>query len=113
MKTVYWYEKATEQGNTDAESMLANAQLKLKASGGDAAAQAELGWMYYDGDGVSKDLEKALYWFEKSAEKWKCRGSVYLVIFTIMEMEFQRILRKHFIGIRKWRSEDFRRLRIC
>ena len=39
------------------------------AENGDANAQFKLGDMYADGDGVSKDREKAFYWWEKAAEQ--------------------------------------------
>ena len=32
-------------------------------------AQFRLGSLYYNGDGVERNLEKAKYWFEKSAEQ--------------------------------------------
>ncbi len=37
------------------------------AEGGHAEAQYRLGWCYQYGFGVSKDLEKARYWFGKAA----------------------------------------------
>ena len=43
----YWYQKAAEQGDTE--------------------AQMELGKCYYNGKGISQDIEKALLWYEKSA----------------------------------------------
>jgi hypothetical protein len=41
----------------------------LKAEQGDVDAQYNLGIMYYHGEGVSKDLEKALHWFHVAAEQ--------------------------------------------
>ena len=38
-----------------------------KAEGGDAKAQAELGSRYRDGNGVTKDASKAVFWWQKSA----------------------------------------------
>ena len=37
------------------------------AQRGDAIAQSHLGLMYFNGDGVDKDFNKASYWYEKSA----------------------------------------------
>lgn len=48
-KAVYWYEKAAEQG--------------------DAEAQYYLGDMYYKGEGTAADLKQALVWMEKAAEQ--------------------------------------------
>ena len=40
-----------------------------RAQKGDAAAQLDLGKMYYDGDGVLKDSTEAVKWFHKAAEQ--------------------------------------------
>jgi TPR repeat protein len=37
------------------------------AEKGDANAQANLGYMYYAGEGVPQDFEKAVYWYRKAA----------------------------------------------
>jgi TPR repeat protein len=37
------------------------------AEKGDANAQANLGYMYYAGEGVPQDYEKAVYWYRKAA----------------------------------------------
>jgi len=37
------------------------------AEGGDADAEADLGWRYDVGDGVEQDSAKALYWFRRAA----------------------------------------------
>jgi TPR repeat protein len=37
------------------------------AEKGDASAQANLGYMYYAGEGVPQDYEKAVYWYRKAA----------------------------------------------
>jgi TPR repeat protein len=39
------------------------------AEGGDASAQYSLGTMYYKGEGVPKDYQKAGKWFQKAAEQ--------------------------------------------
>ncbi len=46
-EALHWYERA--------------------ANGGDAAAQSELGFLYFNGKMVEKDYEKAHHWFEISA----------------------------------------------
>jgi hypothetical protein len=55
-KANYWYEKAAEQGN--------------------ANAQCNLGYNYEVGRGVPKDLEKAYYWYEKAAEQGNARAQL-------------------------------------
>ena len=55
-KAAYWFEKSSENGDVEAKSILAKAQLKL-------------GKMYeYGDDGVLKDYEKAAHWYKKAAE---------------------------------------------
>ncbi len=46
-KAIKWYEKASENG--------------------DRNAQAELGYFYYSGRGVEQDLKKSFFWFERAA----------------------------------------------
>ena len=48
-KILYWYQKAAEKGNIDAQYMLAI--------------------LYKEGLGTEKNLEKAFYWYHKAAEK--------------------------------------------
>jgi uncharacterized protein len=40
-----------------------------KAQRGDVDAQYNLGIMYYHGEGVAKDIDKALHWFQMAAEQ--------------------------------------------
>lgn len=43
------------------------AEFSKLAEKGDASAQANLGYMYYAGEGVPQDYEKAVYWYRKAA----------------------------------------------
>ena len=43
------------------------AEFTKLAEKGDASAQANLGYMYYAGEGVPQDYEKAVYWYRKAA----------------------------------------------
>lgn len=52
-KALYWYYKAVEQGDGDAEN--------------------QLGWMYHHGKGVKQDNAKALAWYRLAADQ----GGVY------------------------------------
>ena len=54
--------------------MSENQKLKdmfAKANAGDADAQYNLGFMYYNGKGVEQDYKKAYEWYSKSAEQDK------------------------------------------
>jgi TPR repeat protein len=39
------------------------------AKAGDAQSEVNLGWMYYSGEGVTADKQKALEWYRRAAEK--------------------------------------------
>ena len=45
-----------------------------QAKAGSAVAQAEMGLRYQTGEGVSQNVEKALYWFRKAAEQGNPTG---------------------------------------
>jgi TPR repeat protein len=49
---------------------------KKKAMDGDATAQYDLGSWYFNGDEVSQDLEKAVYWWRMAAEQ-EVPGAMY------------------------------------
>ncbi|MDR0908323.1 MAG: sel1 repeat family protein [Spirochaetaceae bacterium] len=87
-KAVYWYTKAAEQGDADAQDFLAecyfngygigNEKYPLKkgkywyeksAEQGNADAQLWLGCCYFDGDGTKKEDWKAIRWWLKAAEQ--------------------------------------------
>lgn len=44
-------------------------EYKTYAERGDVRAQVEVGWMYYQGEGVRQDKAQALDWFRKAAEQ--------------------------------------------
>lgn len=48
--------------------------LRTKAETGDAEAQSNLGWAYYNGDGVGEDAIEAVKWFRQSAEQGHASG---------------------------------------
>ncbi len=52
--------------------------VEAKAKAGDATAQFELGAMYHDGQGVTKDFAQARSWFEKSAKQDDARAQFNL-----------------------------------
>ena len=47
---------------------------KIAAEGGDAEAQAELGWCYLDGNGITKSYSEAFKWFSQSANQGNANG---------------------------------------
>ncbi|MCH5292250.1 MAG: sel1 repeat family protein, partial [Treponema sp.] len=53
-------------------------ELIERAERGDAEAQNELGEMYYDGEGVEQDYDKAFDWFLKSAEQGNASAQMRL-----------------------------------
>ena len=48
------------------------------ANAGDALAQYKLGLTYLIGDGVKKDLKKAVFWYKKAANQGYARAQVNL-----------------------------------
>ena len=42
-------------------------RIKALASNGVVAAQHRLGFMYFNGDGVARNLELALHWYQRAA----------------------------------------------
>ena len=42
---------------------------KIAASKGDSDAILAMGWFYLNGVGVNEDIEKAIYWYKRSARK--------------------------------------------
>ena len=51
------------------EKMTYSPEMRQKAEAGDAEAQYELGVAYCRGNGIGKDLDEAVKWYEKSGEQ--------------------------------------------
>ena len=83
-QSVYWWTKASEQGNMKAMHNLGNCYFFIEeiqdlekavhwwtnaAEQGLSDSQFNLGQCYYDGDGVKQDSGKAVYWWTKAAEQ--------------------------------------------
>ena len=98
-QAVYWFRKAAEQGDADAQYALgvlygdgedadqdyAQAALwyRKAAEQGDVDAQRLLGGLYRDGDGVSQDYAQATLWLRKATEQGDAKaqwslGGLYL-----------------------------------
>ena len=63
-----WFESALkyyQEGDYPAAFRL----FKKAAEQGQANAQYNLGLMYYNGEGVTRDLKQAVYWYQKAAEQ--------------------------------------------
>ncbi|MGZ8907775.1 MAG: hypothetical protein ACXW1U_18885 [Methylobacter sp.] len=86
-QAVFWYRKAAEQGNTNAQYKLGNAYFhgwhgwveqndelaafwfRKAAEQDNASAQHYLGCIYGSGEGVEQDSEQAAFWYRKAAEQ--------------------------------------------
>ena len=58
---------------------------KSGADHGDATSMASLGWLYYNGSGVTQDYAKAREWFEKAADEGNAEAKANLEKLPIME----------------------------
>ena len=96
-EAVKWWEKAAMQGSADDkdkaimefDGVFINGFYKKAekknndekyCEQGDADAQFNLGLCYYIGEGVDKDLEKAVYWYSKAAEQGRASAQFNLGI---------------------------------
>ncbi len=50
------------------------ASLRMRAAQGDAAAQVELGELYYRGEKVKKDYKRSAYWYHEAAKQGYAAG---------------------------------------
>ena len=80
-----WWQKAAEQGHTEAQVQLATQYFlgrgapkdwklaakwyEAAAEGGDVGAQYIIGSFYEHGDGVPRDLKRALRWYVLAAQQ--------------------------------------------
>lgn len=129
----YWYEKAAEQGLAEAEYCLGWLYEKglidkkkdytkamdwyEKAAGHEfASAQNKMGSLYENGLGVIKDLEKALFWYNKVGKNHYCskilsslNGRKVLVIDNISELinEHEDINKQEYGAVKICPIENF------
>jgi|SRR6266487_2371158 len=76
--------------------------LVSKIRRGDSDAQLSLGICYQRGEGITIDLEKAVYWYQKSAEAGNSAAQV------ILEMCY-KLGKGVVLCIRKWSHNRFRK----
>ena len=95
VRAAYWYRRAAEQGDAEAQDRLAHlynyglgvtqdyaqaAQWYRKAAEqGNADAQFGLGVLYSNGDGVTQDYAQAAIWYRKAAEQGDAEAQSSLV----------------------------------
>ena len=60
-------------------------KLMQQATAGDADAQVRLGVRYYDGNGVSKDVQQAVSWWRKAAEQGNATAQYFLGVMYAIE----------------------------
>jgi len=96
-KTIFWYRQAAKQGNyksivalefflnntgrdiSEDDSNIIN-WLKKSANNGNHHAQEDLGYRYFNGYGVDKNLDKAKTWFKKASDQGNPSAKNYLNI---------------------------------
>ena len=71
--------------------------IRSSAEQGDVTAQYNLGLMYYRGEGVLKNFQKAIYWFTKAAEQgsWHAQHGLGIVY---SEGKGKRVLQDYVIA---------------
>ncbi len=85
-QAVYWYRKAADQGDAD--------------------AQYNLGLMYGKGKGVAKDYKQAVYWYRKAADQGQfASAQTNLGNGIILEKALPRIIDRQFIGSEKQQTK--------
>lgn len=100
---VYWWTKAAEQGNVDAQLWLgvsyemgqdgvkrdyveALKWLSTAAKQGQPDAQVTLGQMYENGEGVRQDYKLAAYWYRKAADHTMNLGGAGLAADSLVQL---------------------------
>ena len=69
------FQLSAQQAETDGKQF---EELKAEAEAGDADSEYQLGFRYYDGEGVPKDFSKAVRWFRKAAGQSNAHAQYYL-----------------------------------
>lgn len=75
--------------------------VKLLATQGDIDAKYELGGMYYKGQGTSKNMKKAIFWWEQSDEQGYVKAQENLVHMYRSGKEIQQNDKKYLYWLKK------------
>ena len=74
---------------------------KLLAAQGNIDAKYELGGMYYKGQGTSKNMKKAIFWWEQSGEQGHVKAQENLVYMYRSGKEIQQNDKKYLYWLKK------------
>ncbi|VAW93712.1 hypothetical protein MNBD_GAMMA21-3057 [hydrothermal vent metagenome] len=66
----------------------------LLAEEGHESCQSFVGWMYFSGEGVQRDLNKAKYWYEKAAKSGDSESLFYLGKIDYINEDYQEAFEK-------------------
>lgn len=61
-------------------------ELQQQADRGDMNAQFQLGRKYHIGDGVERDMEKAVFWYQKAAAQGAQKRQIIWACYMSMDM---------------------------
>ncbi len=81
---------------------------KMAAERGDAEAQNRLGHRYYHGQDTEQNVQKAFYWYQKSAEQGCEAGMQHLAEYYEKEKQYKEAAKwyRQYVEARiKWRNE--------
>ena len=120
-QAVYWYRKAADQGQMDAQNNLgvlyyygldvtqdysqAVYWYRKAADQGQIDAQAGLGFLYYYGEGVTQDYSQAVYWSRKAADQGNVNSMYLLGKIYYKGLGVARDLKQQRIGMRNLQKE--------
>nr|WP_276080857.1 hypothetical protein [Klebsiella pneumoniae] len=75
-----------------------------QAKSGDASAQTQLGILYAEGSGVTRDYKKARSWFEQAGKQNYADAEYNLGVMYAMGMVWRVIVKKRLPGLKKRQS---------
>ncbi len=87
-RAFYWYQKAVENGNINAQYNLAT--------------------LYYKGEGTEKNLEKAFYWYQKAAENGVIKAQFDLAVLYENGEGIEKNLERAFHWYQKAATNDLK-----
>jgi len=99
-KSIYWYTKASLQGNSNAQFNLALLHsdrdehnkafrwMRSSAQQENVKAQYNLGVFYFNGTGTTKDINKSLYWLKMAKNGRNPRAEEYIKNHNLIDSKF-------------------------